>query len=193
MQFPREAVAVRPARNIELKARLPDLDAARQVALRLATRTLGTLHQVDTYFHTPRGRLKLREIDGLAAELIWYDRPDAATPRQSDYLLVPVANPHTLNQALSAAWGVKAIVEKRREVFLVDNVRIHLDEVQGLGTFLEFEAVLGQDEDDAAGRAQVDRLIQEFGIAPKDVLSGSYGELAQRPDGATGEQKLGQP
>jgi len=163
--------------NVELKARLKDLAAARRVAAELATKRLGTEHQIDTYFHCRAGRLKLRQINGLHAHLIWYDRADEHGPKASNYRLVPVSNPETLKGALAAALGIRTVVDKRREIYLWHNVRIHLDEVVGLGTFLEFEAVLGPEKDEAAGRAQVDSLIARFGLQPADLLSGSYGEM----------------
>jgi predicted adenylyl cyclase CyaB len=165
------------SRNIELKTRLRDPAAARAVAEAVATKRLGVQHQVDTYFHCPHGRLKLRQIDGLSAQLVWYARPDREGPKRSDYRLVPVANPETLKAALAAALGVRGVVEKRREIFLVDNVRIHLDEVAGLGHFLEFEAVLAADMPDADGHAQLERLMRQFDIRPADLLGGSYGEM----------------
>ncbi len=170
-------------RNIELKARLTDLDAARAVAQRIATKRLGTQHQIDTYFHCRHGRLKLRQIDGLRSELVWYARVDQQGPKASDYRLVPVSNPETLKAALGAACGVWKVVEKRREIFLYHNVRIHLDDVVELGTFLEFEAVLSQASgssaaiDDATGRAQLDKLIREFAIAADALLPGSYSDM----------------
>ena len=138
-------------RNIELKARLADYDAARQIASVLATARLGPQHQIDTYFHCRHGRLKLRQSDGLRAELVWYARPDQEGPKASDYQLVPLSNPETLKAALSAALGIRAVVEKRREVFLYHSVRIHLDNVTDLGHCIEFEAVLGPEVDEAAG------------------------------------------
>jgi predicted adenylyl cyclase CyaB len=163
--------------NIELKARLKDPDRARRIAVEIATKRLEPQHQIDTYFHCRSGRLKLRQIDGLYAQLIWYERPDREGPRASDYRLVPVANPETLKAALAGALGIRSVVEKRREIFLWHNVRIHLDEVAGLGDFLEFEAVLGPDADPCTGHAQVDELASRFGIEPPDLLSGSYGEM----------------
>lgn len=169
-------------RNIELKARLTDVDAARKLAESVATERLAAQHQLDTYFHCRRGRLKLREIDGLSAQLISYARPDQPGPKPSEYLLVPISNPESLKAALSAALGVRVVVEKRREILLDHNVRIHLDEVVGLGRFIEFEAVLEGHVDDAAGQAQVDRLIELFGIESSDLLSGSYAEMLDRTD-----------
>src|SRR5689334_1468557 len=104
------------ARNIELKARLPSLSAARQTAVRLATQHVGHQRQIDTYFHAPQGRLKLREIEGSTAQLVWYERPDQTGPKTSHYYLVPVADPVGLKQALTAAMGVRAVVDKNREI-----------------------------------------------------------------------------
>src|SRR5262249_10182433 len=113
-------------RNIELKARLADLPATREIAARLASRRLGTQHQIDPYFAAPLGRLKLRQVDGLSASLIAYHRADEAGPKPSDYELVPIAHPESLKRALAVALGVRGLIDKRREVFLCDNVRIHL-------------------------------------------------------------------
>jgi adenylate cyclase class IV len=164
-------------RNIELKARLADLQAARKVAQALATERLGVQQQVDTYFHCIRGRLKLRQIDRLSAQLVWYARPDQKGPKASQYQLVPISNPETLKAALSAALGIRGVVRKRREVFLAGSVRIHLDQVDGLGDFVEFEAVLGPEMDDAAGRAALGRLIEAFAIDPANLIPGSYGDM----------------
>ena len=166
-----------PKRNIELKAWLASLEAAAAVAQRLATNHLGVQRQTDTYFHCRHGRLKLREIDGQAAQLIWYQRPDQSGPKASDYRLTAVAEPEALKQTLAAACGVLVVVGKRREIYLYENVRIHLDEVAGLGTFLEFEAVLSDGQDDAAGHCQLAWLSEQFGLGKADLLGGSYSDL----------------
>ena len=164
-------------RNIELKAVLPDLDAARAIAERLATEHLGRQHQLDTYFHTSRGRLKLREIDGSKAQLIWYARPDIEGAKGSDYQIHAVDDGPSLRALLSAALGVRVSVEKQRQIYLCDNVRIHLDRVVELGTFLEFEAVLPSAASDAQGFQQVEQLQRAFGIGPQQRVSGSYADL----------------
>ena len=168
------------ARNIELKARLASLDAARAIARRLATGPNCLETQVDTYFVCRQGRLKLRQINGTRAQLVWYSRSDRPDAKASDYQLVNVAEPEPLKQALAAAWGTLVVVEKRREIYLWHNVRIHLDDVAGLGKFIEFEAVLGSGVDDHRGRAQVAWLRDEFRIAPGDLLDGSYSDLLQK-------------
>ena len=164
-------------RNIEIKARLTDYQRARSVAQSLATAPVEFQHQRDTYFGCQAGRLKLREIDGATAQLIWYVRPDTHAAKASDYQIVPVAEPRALCAALSAALGTWAVVEKRREIYLVDNVRIHLDRVAGLGEFIELEAVLATDADQAQGRSQVDFLSAKLGIVAEDLLDGSYSDM----------------
>lgn len=166
-------------RNLELKARLADLDGARRVAQAIATNRLSPQHQIDTYFHCRQGRLKLRQIDGLSSQLVSYARADEPGPKVSDYVLVPVTNPESLKAALSATLGVRCVIVKRREVYLHHNVRIHLDEVEGLGSFLEFEAVLGPRVDDVAGQSQLDFLAREFSLDRGDLLSGSYADMVR--------------
>lgn len=164
-------------RNIELKARIVSLEAVRATAQNLATGQLGLMHQIDTYFHAPRGRLKLRQIDGQPAQLISYQRSDEAQARHSDYRIAPVADAELLKQNLAAFRGIQVVVDKTREVFLYHNVRIHLDQVQGLGTFLEFESVLSDEINDTAGHAQVEWLCGQFGITPEHVVPQSYSDL----------------
>ncbi len=161
-------------RNIELKARLEDLPAARRVARTLATHAVEVQEQVDTYFRCTQGRLKLRQISGQAAQLIWYQRPADPQPKPSDYYLVPVPQPDTLVAALRSAMGIVNVVRKRREIYLWRNVRIHLDEVEGLGQFLEFEAVLSHEIDENAGHGQLQELMAQFDIRPQDLMAGSY-------------------
>ena len=174
-------------RNIELKARLGDWEKAHEVAAAVATKRLGQQHQIDTYFHCRHGRLKLRQIDGLRAELVCYSRADQEGPKASDYQVAPIAHPETLKAALTAALGVRTVVEKRRDIFLHHNVHIHLDEVVGLGRFIEFEAVLGPSLDEAAGRVLIDHLIDRFGISAADLLPKSYGEMVEIAEPIAGD------
>ncbi len=163
-------------RNIELKARLHDLDVARERARSIATEQLPPQHQVDTYFRATEGRLKLREINGTSAQLVWYRRSNDTSSRASNYLLVPVAEPALLKQALAGSLGIGGIVEKHREIFLYENVRIHLDRVVDRGIFLEFEAVLDATQSDQSGHEQLALLQKHFEIADTDLIAGSYGD-----------------
>jgi predicted adenylyl cyclase CyaB len=167
-------------RNLELKLRLPDLAAVRRACAAVAE-PAGAMEQVDTYFHVPHGRLKLRESlqPSAAGEatLIAYHRPDAADVRASEYHLVPVPHAAALKYALSAALGVRGVVRKRREVLMYHNVRIHLDEVEGLGTFLELEAVISEQADEAVSGARLNELCRRLGLRPGDGIAGSYADL----------------
>src|SRR6476620_6549465 len=128
--------------NIEIKARCVDPEAVRS---RLAARSVSLsrrMRQVDTYFHIPRGRLKLRETDAAETQLIQYDRPDHAAAHASDYVVAPIGEPGPLKQALTLALGVRIVVEKTRDLYLWSHTRVHLDEVTGLGCFLELETVV---------------------------------------------------
>jgi predicted adenylyl cyclase CyaB len=163
--------------NLELKARHGDLAAAAAVAAGLGALGPTVQVQTDTYFRVPHGRLKLREIEGGTAELIGYDRPDRGEARTSTYLIMHVPDPGMLQSILAAALGVRGRVRKRRVIYLWHNVRIHLDEVDGLGTFVEFEAVLSAGEDGATAHARLEELGRALGIRPEDHLAPSYADL----------------
>jgi adenylate cyclase class IV len=164
-------------RNLEIKARHADLAAARDAAVRMGAREAGVEAQTDTYFRVPHGRLKLREIEGQPAVLIWYDRPDDTGTRGSAYYLAPAPDAATMKAALAGALGVRGEVRKRRAVYLWHNVRIHLDEVAGLGNFVEFEAVLSAADDEAAAAARLVELSRALSILPGDHLAPSYADL----------------
>ena len=166
-----------PRRNLERKFRCPDLGAVRAALPALATRREGVQLQTDTYFHCRAGRLKLREIDGEPAVLIGYDRPDAAAAKLSAYHLVPVADAAALRAALTAALGTRGVVRKRREIHHWRNVRIHLDEVEGLGSFVEFEAVLPAQDDGTAAHPDLEMLRRALGLAGAEELAASYADL----------------
>ncbi len=166
-----------PLRNIELKARCRDLPAALAAAMKLSPRDAGEQHQIDTYFHVPHGRLKLREIVGIKSELIWYDRSNQAVSRKSDYRLTPITHPAELKASLIAALGIRIEVRKIRRVLLWHNVRIHLDQVERLGCFIEFEAVMTPGEDEPTAHARLAELCLVLAIGPADHMEQSYSDL----------------
>lgn len=166
--------------NLEIKARCPDLARARERVQHLGSQRLGVDHQVDTYFQTRAGRLKLRESSLSGGQLVPYRRPDAGGPRRSDYQVVAVEDPTTLKGLLSDLLGERRVVRKEREIFLVENVRIHLDRVQGLGEFLELEAAYdGTPEGEREQQRKVARLMQELGVRETDLLGTSYEALLE--------------
>ncbi|HTU21178.1 MAG TPA: class IV adenylate cyclase [Gemmataceae bacterium] len=166
-----------PRRNLERKFRCADLSAAAAAVEQLGARYEGVLEQTDVYFRVPNGRVKLRTTQGQPAFLIWYERPDEINARWSRYYLVPISDPTTLRAALAAALGERGEVRKRRTLWLWHNVRIHLDEVAGLGTFVEFEAVMSASDDETTAHARLAELAAALGLTPADGVEGSYADL----------------
>jgi adenylate cyclase class 2 len=167
-----------PRRNIELKARCADLSSAARAAEQIGAARQGVLDQLDTYFHCRHGRLKLRETAGDAdAQLIWYARPDSTDFRGSDYYVLPIPKPQETRLALSAALGVRGEVRKRRDLWLWHNVRIHLDDVATLGTFVEFEAVMGEGDSDEESLDRLTTLTRAMDIGQTDHVAVSYSDL----------------
>src|SRR5919206_2242855 len=153
-----------PRRNVELKARDPDPGRSLESCVALGAEDRGELRQRDTYFAARRGRLKLREQEPGGAQLIAYERRDAAQAREGRYRLAPVAEPDALREALDAALGTTVVVDKRRRLFLWEGVRIHLDRVDGLGPFVELEGVAAAGSDLAREAELVGRLREELDI-----------------------------
>lgn len=163
--------------NVEIKARVADLGTVRDAARRLATAPVRVLEQEDVFFTSRAGRLKLRTLGDGTGELIHYDRPDTADPKQSDYEVYEAASPGRLRRVLAGALGETVTVRKRRELYLAGQTRIHLDEVEGLGSFVELEVVLQPEQTAAEGREVADRLMRELGIDEADLVPGSYADL----------------
>ena len=167
--------------NVELKARLADPDAAVARCVSLGAEDCGVLVQRDTYFLAPRSRLKLRDQGADGAELITWGRADTAEPKESTYVLAPVSATEPMLEALEYALGPPVVVvSKRRRLFIWNGVRIHIDDVDELGTFLEFEAVLESGAGDAelaAAHEKVARLRSELGVEDEALVSVGYADL----------------
>jgi predicted adenylyl cyclase CyaB len=167
------------ARNIEIKARVADLARLRATAASLAPTPSMVLAQTDTFFVVPRGRLKLRELGDGAAELIFYERADHVGPKESSYVRYTCADPKGLAALLGGALGIRGVVEKRREVFLIGRTRIHLDEVRGLGIFMEIEVVLGDGDAAAEGEREARVLLAAFDIPQSALVAPAYIDLLE--------------
>ena len=175
--------------NVEFKARMRDEKWVRAALKCLHPRVAGTDHQVDTYFNTPTGRLKLRQ-GNIENALIFYQRQNTARVRPSKVLLCEFSDPAQawkLKKVLASALGVAAVVDKVREIYFVGNVKIHLDRVRGLGKFLEVEAFV-QKGSLRHGRRKAEQMKQMFGVLPEDVLPHSYSDMILRHHG-TGRKR----
>lgn len=167
-------------RNVEIKARVTDLLAIRARVEALGASGPELLLQTDTFFNVAHGRLKLREFGDGSGELIAYKRPDITGPKLSSYSRTPILDPTAVRKILEGVLGVHAAVKKRRLVFLLGRTRIHLDDVEGLGTFIEFEVVLRDDQAVEDGERIAADLMIRLGITEGDLVSGAYADTAPR-------------
>lgn len=166
------------ARNVEIKARIRDVAHVRQFM-----DTHGSRHEVqfqrDLFFNTPRGRLKLRcFLDGTGV-LVAYDRPNQQGPKLSNYTLASVQDASALEAALTRSLGVRGVVEKKREIAIIGQTRIHLDEVAGLGTFLELEVVLEPDQSEVDGQKIATQLMCDLRVEGSDLLGRAYIDMLE--------------
>jgi len=165
------------AKNIEIKALVHDIERVAEIAARLSDSPEEILHQEDIFFNVPQGRLKLRIFSDGAGELIFYQRDDLPQPKASNYFISKVNAPHSLREVLSKALGVRGAVRKKRRLFHIDQTRVHLDEVDGLGHFVELEVVLRENQSEEDGRKIAQDLMRQLEINESDLLSGAYVDM----------------
>jgi predicted adenylyl cyclase CyaB len=163
--------------NVEFKARLQDAAAAHAIAARISGGGGELISQTDVFFAASSGRLKLRIMGPTQAELISYERTDAAAARRSDYRIAPATNPGELVQVLAQALTVAGVVNKERWLYRYGQTRIHIDRVEGLGDFLEIEVVLRLGQREAEGHEMANDLLRRFGLAPDDLIGCAYIDL----------------
>ncbi len=163
--------------NFEFKARTSRLDEAEKILQKLDPVFAGEDHQVDTYFHTRSGRLKLRE-GNIENALIQYEREDLADSKISRVVLYQHAPDPSLKEALTKALGVKVVVDKVRKIYFIGHVKFHFDKVEGLGEFIEVEAI------DKEGNMAVEKLQEDcsrfaslLGVQTQDFVAASYSDL----------------
>ena len=163
--------------NVEIKAKLRDREAVEALVRVRSDHGPELIFQEDVFFPCESGRLKLRAFSGDRGELIFYRRLDSEGPTQSDFFKAPTADPDALSTALKAALGEVGTVRKRRTLYLVGQTRIHLDEVDGLGDWLELEVVLEPGQTAEHG-AQIARdLMLALGIEEMDLEARAYIDL----------------
>jgi predicted adenylyl cyclase CyaB len=167
------------SRNVEIKARVADLASVEALARRIATQGPSDIAQDDTFFSCASGRLKLRELSPSQGQLIYYSRPDVAGPKVSDYSISGTDSPAAMRETLGRALGIVGRVRKRRRLYLVDRTRIHLDEVEGVGSFVELEVVLAENESAAEGSETARHLMKSLGIGESQLVQGAYLDLAR--------------
>ena len=164
-------------RNVEIKARTSNLALIRKRAEMLADSDPIIIEQEDTFFPCPNGSLKLRRFSGKDGELIYYQRSESTAPRESQYIRSASQDTHSLCEVLSNALGVRGVVRKRRTLFLVGQTRIHLDEVENLGLFVEIEVVLSPQQTVSEGVHIAEEIMENLGISRDDLVEKAYIDL----------------
>lgn len=170
--------------NIEIKALVPDFGAMKARAELLSDRPVEIIPQEDIFFRTENGRLKLRILSPALGFLIYYQRPDHEGPKRSNYHLAETQDPENLRIALTHALGVRGVVKKTRFLYWHGQTRIHVDEVEGLGHFMELEVVLREGQGDDEGRAIAEDLMRKLGIREDWLLQGAYLDLLEARKGS---------
>lgn len=162
--------------NIEIKAKCRNLEAIRNILKSGSAEFKGTDRQIDSYFKVNSGRLKLRE-GNIENSLIHYNREDKADAKESDVLLYKSTNNQLLKELLIRALGVLVVVDKQREIYHIGNVKFHLDQVKGLGEFVEIEAIGDENANKDNLMKQCKFYINLFNIANKDLVKFSYSDM----------------
>jgi len=167
------------AANIEIKARVDDFETLKARAASISDKPLEIIAQEDTFFNTEKGRLKLRKLAPERGELIYYERPDQDGPKRSNYHLAKTNDPENLKTTLALALGVRGVVRKTRYLYMVGQTRIHVDDVEGLGHFMELEVVMDEGQSDAEGQAIAEDLMHRLGVGRDALLEGAYMDLLE--------------
>jgi predicted adenylyl cyclase CyaB len=163
--------------NIEIKAKSRSFGFIREYLKKNQAEFKGTDHQTDTYFNVSRGRLKLRE-GNIENNLIYYERNDETGMKESNFHLINIPDAKGLKEILTRSSGIKIIIEKKREIYFIENVKFHIDEVKDLGSFVEIEASnLYANVSQEKLRDQCQFYLREFGIKDEDLVGGSYSDL----------------
>ena len=165
--------------NIEIKARVQKFEEIRRQAEQLSDIPVEVIPQEDIFFTTPKGRLKLRILSGDRGQLIYYTRPNQEGPKRSDYHIFHTPDPADLIRVLDLAYGIRGVVRKTRYLYLVGQTRVHLDDVEGLGQFMELEVVMKEGQSDAEGQAIAEDLMASLGVELSDLLEGAYMDLLE--------------
>jgi adenylate cyclase, class 2 len=163
--------------NVEIKARCDHPEQVRQYLVTHHADFKGVDEQTDTYFNVPIGRLKLRQ-GNIENNLIYYERSDQPGPKDSHFRLLKTNDPETLKSILTDSLGIKVVVRKKREIYYLQNVKFHIDTVEGLGSFMEIEAGnLLADLPKEKLLGQCEYYLKAFSIRDEELIKISYSDM----------------
>lgn len=164
-------------KNIEIKAKTGNPESIRKILLSNNADFKGTDFQTDTYFNVSKGRLKLRE-GNIENSLIYYNRENTSGPKKSEIILHKLNPDESLKSILKEVLGVWKIVKKKREIYFIDNVKFHIDEIENLGSFFEIEVIDHNDSLKETDMQEVcNNYLKLFGILPDNLIKESYSDL----------------
>ncbi|XP_068745048.1 adenylate cyclase CyaB-like [Montipora capricornis] len=163
--------------NMEIKVKVDDLEKLTRKVEELSASEGEIIEQSDVFFNVPQGRLKLRYLQNRPSQLIFYERDDKSGPKMSNFHIATTNNPDDLANVLSHALGQKGIVKKRRLLYLVGQTRVHCDDVEGLGHFMELEVVMKENQSATEGEAIAKDLMSKLGLKDADLVKGAYIDL----------------
>ena len=167
-------------RNVEIKARVRDFEALRLKVEALSDTPVEIIDQLDTFYIAPKGRLKLRVLAPDRCELIPYTRTDDSTAKQSSYNIVRSDDPASFSRILESVLPIRGVVTKRRHLYLIGQTRVHLDDVEGLGMFMELEVVLSKGQSTKYGAEIAEDLMTKLDVQTEDLISGAYIDLLEK-------------
>ena len=170
------------ARNVEIKARARRLAEITAVAKTFSAGLPEIAEQTDVFFRTSKGRLKLRILSPTHGKLIYYDRPDQPGPKTSTYSISTTDEPLSLRTVLTEAYGEEIVVRKFRTLIILGRTRVHIDQVENLGDFVELEVVLADGESDVDGVAEAYAIMDKLGIEESDLVEGAYADLLRQQE-----------
>ena len=163
--------------NIEIKSVISDCESTKERLENLGIKEAYTMYQRDIFYQVPFGRLKLRSINSNQHELIIYFRHNSKKPRPSKYHRIHTNYPDLINNVLTRIFGIRGIVEKKRLLFLQNNIRFHIDQVKNLGNYFEIEYIIGDSGLEAYARERVNSLLSLLEISERQLVSESYIDL----------------
>ena len=178
------------ARNIEIKSSIEDLRSCVDRARALSGSAPVVIEQEDYFFNCESGRLKLRVFSSEKGELIFYRRKNESGPKMSEYFISGTSEPDSLLRVLEKSHGLRGVVKKTRRLFLAGRSRIHIDRVENLGDFLEFEVVLSDEADPGDAEQEALRLMGHFGIEEDSLIPCAYIDLIERRNLQQGDSAL---
>ncbi|MDR2222861.1 MAG: class IV adenylate cyclase [Flavobacteriaceae bacterium] len=164
-------------KNVEFKAKAEDLSFFEDKLKAIGAHCEGSFKQADTYFNAKVGRLKLREYEEYSS-LIYYNRENVSSSKESEVIYYKHETNYALLEILKLQLGVKVYVEKVRTIYKIANVSVHLDTVQGLGTFIEVEAeAQNESHTNAKLEEQCNYYYNLFELTAADLVAPSYSDL----------------